>query len=158
MTDSPLVRNSRECRTVAVVGDVYQFLATGDDTGGRYATWITVVQPGGGPPPHLHRREEEGFFVLDGEMTFYIGGKRTVLTAGMFANMPIGVTHHFKNESDRPARVLVTVAPAGLEKMFFEVGVDVPAGLVTAAPPTQAEIQRLISLAPGYGIELAPPK
>jgi uncharacterized cupin superfamily protein len=143
---------------VAVVGDVYQFLAIGDDTGGKYAMWVTTVQPGGGPPPHLHRREEEGFYMLDGEMAFYIDGKRTVLTAGMFANMPVGLTHHFKNESDRPARVLVTVSPAGIEKMFFAVGVEVPAGSTAAAPPTQAEIQKLIALAPSYGIELMPPK
>jgi uncharacterized RmlC-like cupin family protein len=117
-----------------------------------------VVQPGGGPPPHLHRREEEAFYVLEGEMTFFIEGERTVLKAGMFANMPVGVAHHFKNESDRPARMLVTVAPAGLEKMFFEFGVEVPPGSTTAAPPTQVEIQKLLALAPNYGIEMLLPK
>ena len=143
---------------MAVVGDVYWFLATGDDTNGKYASWISVVQPGGGPPPHLHRREEEAFYVLEGEMTFYIEGKRTVLNAGMFANMPVGVAHHFKNESNGLAKMLVTVAPAGLEKMFFEFGVDVPPGSTTAVPPTQAEIQKLLTLAPSYGIEVLAPK
>ena len=48
-------------RTIAVVGDVYRFLATGEETEGRYAMWEALVLPGGGPPPHTHSREEEGF-------------------------------------------------------------------------------------------------
>ena len=43
-----------ECRTIAVVGDVYRFLATGEDTDGKYALWEAIVTPGGGPPPHRH--------------------------------------------------------------------------------------------------------
>jgi hypothetical protein len=59
---------------------------------------------------------------------------------GMFANMPVGSLHSFKNETDRPARMLISVAPAGLEKMFFEVGQPVPAGATTAPPPTKEEL------------------
>ena len=118
---TPLLRRPAQGRTVAVVGDVYRFLATGDDTGGKYATFEAVVPPGGGPPPHVHAREEESFLVLEGETTFTVNGERFVATAGAFANMPDGVPHTFKNESDRPARMVVSVVPAGLEKMFFEV-------------------------------------
>ena len=82
-----VIRNTGEGRTVAVVGDVYRFLATDDDTNGEYAMWEAIVPPGGGPPPHVHSREEEGFYILDGEITFQIGDKRLVATAGMFANM-----------------------------------------------------------------------
>ena len=74
MKRSPVLTGGKDCRAVAAVGDVYQFLATGDDTAGKYATFISVVQPGGGTPPHLHRREEEAFYVLEGEMAFYIEG------------------------------------------------------------------------------------
>src|SRR5688572_31421453 len=126
MTRPPTLRNPAVGRTIAVVGDVYRFLATGDDTNGKYALWEAHVPPGGGPPPHVHSREEEGFYIIEGEMTFYIGDRRVVATTGMFANMPIGVPHRFKNESDRPARMIITVAPAGLEEMFFQVGVAVP--------------------------------
>ena len=54
--------------------------------------------------------------------------------------MPVGTPHSFKNESGKPARMLISVAPAGLEQMFFEVGVPVPPGATTTAPPTNAEI------------------
>ena len=97
----PVLRRPGEGRTIAVVGDVYRFLATGEDTNGKYALWEAIVPPGGGPPPHVHSREEEGFYVLEGEITFTVGGERIVATAGMFANMPVGTPHSFKNESDQ---------------------------------------------------------
>src|SRR5580698_1134659 len=115
----PILRQPSEGRTIGVVGDVYRFLATGDDTDGKYALFEAIVPPGGGPPPHVHSREEEGFFILEGEITFWIDGKTLVATAGMSANMPVGVTHAFKNQSSQPGRLLILVAPAGLEQMFF---------------------------------------
>ena len=90
MTRSPTIRTVAEGRTIAVVGDVYRFLATGEDTNGKYAIWEAIVPPGGGPPPHAHSREEEGFYILDGEITFTVGDERIVVTAGMFVNMPVG--------------------------------------------------------------------
>ena len=95
------VTKPTEGRTIAVVGDVYRFLATGEDTNGKYALWEALVPPGGGPPPHVHSREEEGFYVLEGEITFPVGGERLVARAGTFANMPVGTPHSFKNESDQ---------------------------------------------------------
>src|SRR5450755_2998870 len=134
-THPPVLRQTTEGRTIAVAGDVYRFLATGEDTNGKYAMWEAIVPPGGGPPPHVHSREEEGFYILEGEITVHVGEERIVATAGMFANMPVGTLHSFKNESDRPAKMLISVAPAGLEKMFLEVGVPVAQGATTASPP-----------------------
>ena len=151
MTQQTL-RTSTEGRTIAVVGDVYRFLATGEETNGKYAMWEAIVPPGGGPPPHVHSREEEGFYILEGEITFMVGDERVVATTGMFANMPIGTPHSFKNESSKPAKMLISVAPAGLERMFFEFGVSLPEGATTALPPSKAEIEKLLAIAPGYGI------
>lgn len=153
----PTIRTSTEGRTLAVVGDVYRFLATGADTDGKYAQFEALVPPGGGPPPHVHSREEEGFYVLEGEITFQVGDRRVVATAGMFANMPVGTPHSFKNESDKPAKMLITLVPAGLEKMFFEFGVPLPEGSTAALPPTKSEIDKLLEIAPNYGIELRLP-
>jgi quercetin dioxygenase-like cupin family protein len=154
---TPTIRTPGMGRTVAVVGDVYRFLATGEDTNGTYALWEALVPPGGGSPPHVHRREEEGFYVLDGEITFTVNGERVVATAGTFANMPVGTPHSFKNESSKPAKMLISVAPAGLERMFFEVGVPLVEGTTTALPPTEDEINRLLAVAPNYGIEIRLP-
>src|SRR5229473_5353774 len=152
------IRKTNEGRTIAVVGDVYRFLATGEDTNGKYALWEVTVAPGGGPPPHVHSREEEGFYILEGEITFTINGERVVATAGMFANMPVGTPHSFKNESRRPAKMLISVAPAGLEQMFFEFGVPLPEGSTTALLPTKGEIEKLLAIAPRYGIEIRLPQ
>jgi mannose-6-phosphate isomerase-like protein (cupin superfamily) len=93
MSRRPTLRQPTEGRTIAVVGDVYRFLVTGDDTHGTYTTWEAIVPPGGGPPPHVHSREEEGFYILEGEVTLHVGDKRMIATAGIFVNIPIGVPH-----------------------------------------------------------------
>ena len=157
MTHPPVLRRPAEGRTVAIVGDVYRFLATGDDTDGKYALWEAIVPPGGGPPPHVHSREEEGFYILEGEITFTIDGQPLIASPGMFANMAVGTWHSFKNESGKPAKMLILVAPAGLEQMFFEVGIPVSPGTTVAAPPTKEEIERLVAAAPRYGVEIKLP-
>lgn len=157
MTHVPTVRHPGEGRTIGVVGDVFRFLATGEDTDGKYAMWEAIVPPGGGPPPHIHSREEESFYILEGEITFQIGDQRLVATAGMFANMSVGTLHWFKNETGKPAKMLISVAPAGLEQMFFEVGLPVEPG--AAAPqPTKADIEKLLTVAPRFGIEIRVPR
>jgi len=143
---------------IAVVGDVYRMLATGQETDGKYALIEAIVPPGGGPPPHRHSREEEGFHVLEGELTVTVDGQRVSLTAGMFANLPIGSVHSFKNEGTATVRMLILVAPAGLEQMFLEVGQPLPPGTTTTSPPTHAEIEKLIQASSRYGVELMLPK
>jgi quercetin dioxygenase-like cupin family protein len=158
MTHQPTLRGPNEGRRIAVVGDVYRFLVTGDETDGRYAMFEATVPPGGGPPPHIHSREEESFFILEGEITFQINDQRVIAEAGTFANMPVGSIHSFRNATDKPARMIISVAPAGLEKMFFEVGIPMPPGATTAPAPTQEEIAKLLQIAPQYGIEMKPPQ
>jgi quercetin dioxygenase-like cupin family protein len=158
MTERFVLRTPTQGRTIAIVGDVYRFLATDEDTNGQYALWETIVQPGGGPPPHVRSREEEGFYVLKGEVTLHVGDERIVATAGTFANMPVGMLHWFKNQSRRPAKMLISVAPAGLERMFFEFGVPLAQGATTAAPPAREEIEKLLRIAPRYGIEIRLPQ
>jgi quercetin dioxygenase-like cupin family protein len=157
MAHQPTLRTSQEGRTIGLVGDVYRVLVTGGETGGKYAMLEVLVPPGGGPPPHVHSREEEGFYVLKGEITFNLDGKRVVATAGTFANMPIGTLHSFKNESNQPATMLISVAPAGLEQMFLELGVPLAQGATTAPPPTPENVERLLSVAPRYGVEIKLP-
>lgn len=154
MSYPPILRTAPDGRAVAVVGDIYRFLTTGEETNGAYALWEATVFPGGGPPLHVHSREEEGFYVLEGEITFTVGEERIVAAPGTFANMPVGTPHSFKNEGERPARMLISVAPAGLEQMFLEVGQPVEAGAVSAPPPSPEEIGQLLEAAPRYGIEI----
>jgi quercetin dioxygenase-like cupin family protein len=154
MKRSPIFRKPKQGQTIAVVGDVYRFLVTGNETNGKYATWEAIVPPGGGPPLHRRSREEESFLILEGEITFQVGEEKLVATAGTFANMPVGSLHCFKNETDQVARMIISVVPAGLEKMFFEFGVPLTVGTTDALPPSKEEIEKLLLLAPNYGIEI----
>jgi mannose-6-phosphate isomerase-like protein (cupin superfamily) len=65
-------------KSVAVVGSIYKYLATGEDTGGAYSLFEALVPPKDpGPPPHLHRNEDEAFYVLQGEFSIYLGGENS---------------------------------------------------------------------------------
>lgn len=150
------IRKPGEGSVIAVVGDAYRFLATSEETGGKYALMEAVVPPGGGPPPHVHRREEEGFYVLDGEITFRVAAETVVAGPGTSLNVSIGTPHSFRNESDQAARMLIVVAPGGLEKMFAEVGQPMREG-DAPPPPSHADIEKLLAIAPQYGVEILPP-
>jgi quercetin dioxygenase-like cupin family protein len=156
MNHPPTLRSPSEGRTIGIVGDVYRFLATGDETGGKYAMFEALVPPGGGPPPHVHSREEESFYVLDGEITFQVNGQTIIAPAGTFANMPIGSLHSFRNATDQPARMIISVAPAGLEQMFFEIGQPLSPG-EHAPAPTPDDIAKLLAAAPRYGVDIRVP-
>lgn len=71
--------------------------------------------------------------------------------------LPWSGTCTVKNETSQPAKMLITVAPGGLEEMFFEIGVPLSEGSTTALPPTKDEIEKLLTLAPRYGIEIRVP-
>ena len=106
---------------VAVVGDVYTILVSGDQTAGRYALIDMFVPPGGGPPPHRHDFEEM-FHVLEGEVEVFFRGARLAARAGATVNIPANAPHAFRNVADRLARLLCMVTPPGLEQFFLEVG------------------------------------
>jgi quercetin dioxygenase-like cupin family protein len=84
-------------------GDLYRFLVTGEETGGAYFAMEAVVPPGGGPPPHIHRNEDETFYVLEGEVEFLLGDRIVTGGAGDFVNVPRGTVHRFPTPA-RPAR------------------------------------------------------
>ncbi len=154
--EQPMIKEPTEGRTIGIVGDIYRFLATGAETGGRYSIFEATVLPGGGPPPHIHRLEDETFYVLEGEITFQIADKRHVAGPGTFVHMPIGNQHAFRNETDQRARMLISFAPAGLENMFFEVGKDLKDGGLPDEPSPE-ELGKLLETASRYGIEFELP-
>ncbi len=145
------IHQPNDGRTIGIVGDTYRFLATGAETDGRYTIFEAIVPPGGGAPHHLHTREDETFYVLEGQLTLKIGDETLVAGPGTFVNLPIGNPHSFRNESDETARVLISFTPSGLEDFFFAIGQRVVYGELPPKP-TPEEIGKMIELAPSYGI------
>jgi quercetin dioxygenase-like cupin family protein len=145
---------------LAVVGDTYTVLFSGEQTAGRFAMLDMLIPPGGGPPPHRHDFEE-CFRVLDGSLEVHVRDLPPVrLEAGESANIPANAPHSFRNVAQVPARLLCTVAPSGLEKYFAEFGDPVPTRTSPAPQLSDAErherLQRAIATAPEYGMEILP--
>lgn len=148
----PAMTRAAEAPAYYVVGDVYRFLLTGEQTGGAYALFDAEVSPGGGPPPHIHASEEEIFHIVEGEVTFYSEAGERVARVGDTVFMPRGTRHNFRNNTDRPARMMISVVPAGLDAYFREVGIPVtdPSG---PRPAVDAEyIANLLAQGPKYGL------
>ena len=126
-------------RHVSVAGGTYTILVSGADTSGRYCLVDMLVPPGGGPPPHRHDFEEM-FTILDGEIELTFRGKAHKASAGSTVNIPANAPHAFKNNSDKPARLLCMCTPAGQEEFFMEVGDVVDSR--TAPPPNLSNAER----------------
>ena len=139
-------------------GHLLTFLATGEETQGRFALIEVAGRKGNVPPPHIHHREDETFYVTEGEMTFYVGDQTIKATAGTMVFAPRDVPHSFAIDSEQ-MRMLVMVSPAGAEGFFKEC--SVPAPSMTLPPPAEtpySEIQKMMALAPTYGFEFVRPK
>jgi quercetin dioxygenase-like cupin family protein len=134
-------------------GDLYTFLVTGEESGGAYFSMLAVVPPNGGPPLHIHRHEDETFYVLQGTPTFWLGDDRIVAGPGDFVNVPKGVRHCFRNLSDQPVEMILTFTPSGIEH-FFEETLERAYDLTQACPDNLAEVgARYAAAAPRYGLE-----
>lgn len=135
-------------------GDLYIFLVTGDESGGAYFAMEAVVPPGGGPPRHIYRNEDETFYVLDGDVTFRLGDERIVAGPGDFLHVPRGTVHCFHNAGDGVARLVLTFTPAGIEKFFEETLQRAFDPALEPSEPIEAVTARYAQAAPRYGMEL----
>ena len=101
-------------RSVWYSGQLMTFLATAEDTQGKFALIEAVARRGNDPPPHIHHREEEAFYVLEGEMTFSVGGQTIKATPGTMVCLPREAAHSFVIDSEQ-VRMLILLTPAGFE-------------------------------------------
>ncbi len=153
----PHAASAADAPAVSIAGVANALLVTGAESGGQYALAEMFVPPDAGPPPHTHTREDEVFYVVDGEVAFNVAGVDQIAPAGTVVNAPRDVEHAFRNTTDRPARVLVWIQPAGLEQYFLEVGMPMERATDTPPEVTQEHIERLLSVGPQYGLSFRPP-
>jgi quercetin dioxygenase-like cupin family protein len=110
---------------------------------------------GGAPPLHIHHREDETFYVLAGEISFFVGDQRIEATAGDFVFAPKGVPHAFLVKSDR-AEYLTSFSPAGAELFFAEVAPCV-VPCESEPLPSEPDPDEFARIASSYGIEIVGP-
>ena len=145
-------------RSVWYSGQLMTFLATAEDTQGKFALIEAVARRGNDPPPHIHQGEEETFYVLEGEMTFSVGGQTIKATPGTMVCLPREVAHSFVIDSEQ-VRMLILLTPAGFEGWFKEFSTPAPA--MTLPPQVEvpySDIQRMLESSLRYGIEIVSPK
>lgn len=146
-----------EGRAYWLVGDLVRFKTTGAQTGGAFTAFENVTPPGGGPPPHVHTREDEAFLVLEGQYEFLVGERTLRATTGSFISAPRGIPHTFKNVGSAPGRLLVIVSPPSFDGFVAEAGEPAGDPAWPPPPPGQAEIDRLMAACRKYEIEILTP-
>jgi quercetin dioxygenase-like cupin family protein len=144
--------------SVWVVGDHYTIKASGKDTGGAFALIEVLVPPQSGPPPHVHSREDEAFYVLEGEFEVHIDNQRHTAVPGSWVTLAKGSLHHFKNISRARANMLILATPAGLDQFFLEAGRIATDTTPESGTATPDDIEKLLAVAPKYGIEVKLPQ
>lgn len=145
--------------SVSIVGDTYRIIVGSEQTSGAYSLVDMLIPPNGGPPPHSHVKFQEAFYIIDGEIEVITKDRKYTATKGSHVNIPFnGPVHKFINKTDKTTHMLCLITPAGMEKMFQEIGKPVVAD--TFLPPphlTPEEQKQLQSIAEKYGQKLYPP-
>lgn len=136
-------------------GGLYRMKARAADTGGALGLVEASLYKGFGPPLHVHRREDEAFYVIEGEIRFSQGEEQFVCGPGSWVWGPRNVPHTFKVESEG-ARALILVTPGGFERMFEVGGVPVSK---SAEPPTQEyDPEETVAISEQFGFEVIGPQ
>lgn len=151
-TNAALLLDPDQGECFHVINDGIRVLADGAATGGSAFQFECHVPPGSGPPLHLHEREDELFYVVEGIFRFVLDGQESTASPGAFVYAPRGSVHAFQNTSAYPGRLLVTCTPAGLEEAFRLV--KRPESGTGDLSPTMEE---MIGIFANYGVVIEGP-
>ncbi|HXG39505.1 MAG TPA: quercetin 2,3-dioxygenase [Candidatus Limnocylindrales bacterium] len=141
--------------SVWTLGGRFTIKLSGPVAGGHVSLIETLATRAAEPPLHIHHREDEAWYILDGQMTFHVDGQVVTARTGSFVFAPRGLPHAFTVDVE-PTRVLLVALPAGFERFVVELGVpadsdEPPAGLTMPGPEVLGPV------AERYGIEIVGP-
>ncbi len=129
--------------------------ATAEETGGAVTVIDTRLTAAANPPMHIHLHEDEAFFLLEGEIEFFLAGDPSRLARpGDFVFGPRGVPHRFEVRTPE-AHVLILGTPGGVERFFRKMGER--AAAPTLPVPQPPDVERVVAIAAAHGIEILPP-
>ena len=121
----------------------------GRDTGGVLSAVESHDVPGGGPPPHVHSREDETFQIIEGEYEFTVDEKTFTAKKGATIFAPRGIPHAYRYLGQAPGRLMCVITPAGFERFFEAIG--------ALTPEQQQDITSVIAIAKEFGLAFLPP-
>ena len=127
--------------------------ATAADTGGQMTIVEMTEPPGAEAPLHVHHREDEGFWILEGDVTLEVGDTTIEARAGDYAFGPRGVPHRY-TVGDAGCRMLFICTPGGFENLVMAM--SEPAGSRTLPPPADGppDMERMATIAKAHGCDL----
>lgn len=160
MTPAVVVaRTAADGAATWAMGGLFERLASGAETGGELGFSLVTQPPGIATPLHVHSRESEAFYLLDGTMTYRAGEQVHRLSAGSFIYLPLGIAHAFRVTGTTPVRFLALTLPGGLMDLYDEVGVPARGHRLPGpdATPVEEEISRWNEVAPRYGLRVVGP-
>jgi mannose-6-phosphate isomerase-like protein (cupin superfamily) len=127
-------------------------------TAGAYSLFEVETPPGSGVPPHVQHREDEAFFVLEGEYEFLVEGRRIDAGAGSLTYVPKGNLHAHKNVGKGSGRMLVSQTPGGSHEGFLdEIGNETKDGSTPPVSEDELDMESIAKIAARYGIEISSP-
>jgi quercetin dioxygenase-like cupin family protein len=152
---APIALSPGDGEALWFLGCLVTVKSSTETTGGRVAVLEHLAPRGAGSPLHVHRHEDEWFYVLDGELTFWVDGEVTVAPAGSFVYGPRGLPHTFVVSSEQ-ARFLLVTEPAGFETFVRTLAEPAERAIPPAAtePP---DVARLAAVAAEHGLEILGP-
>jgi quercetin dioxygenase-like cupin family protein len=153
----PLARRARSGPATWAMGALFEHLAGAGDTEGQLAVSLVTQPPGTASPLHVHTREAEAWYVLEGTMTYLAGGQLFHLAAGDFIYLPRDVPHAFRTTGASPVRFLGLTLPGGLMDLYDEVGVPAEQRRLPDRGVSPEEVSRWIELGPRYGLRVVGP-
>jgi quercetin dioxygenase-like cupin family protein len=153
------VREPGDAPGVWAMGSLFEMVATGGDTAGAMDVALVTQPPGVATPLHVHTRESEAFYVLEGTMTYRAGDAVHRLAAGWFIYLPSGIPHAFRVTGDAPVRFLGLTLPGGLMDLYSQVGIPAAERRLPGNDglPMQTEISRWNEVGPRYGLRVVGP-
>ena len=145
-------------RALWVLGELLTYKVPSYGTSGTYALFEVTTPPGAGPPPHIQHREDESFYVLEGDYEFLIEGRTTRVGLGSLLHVPKGTLHAHKNMGEEVGSMLVIQTPGGLYERFFEeVGTPSDGGRGPLAEDARPNSEAIAAVGAEYGIEIPLP-
>ena len=134
-------------------GCLAEIKVTAEQTGGLLSIIEITEPPNAAGPLHVHHREDEGFWILEGDVTFEVGDTTIEASAGDFAFGPRGIPHRY-TVGDAGCRMLYIMTPGGFENLIR--GMSVPAQSRTLPPASDEEPdwEHVAAVAKAHGCEL----